>query len=264
MRVLSPSWVLPWCLGWLLFLLGASSGRGAAETAGKPTPFESMDRHALAAPESVAVSPASLAAYLIKPARNPWEKARVIFRWIAHHIDYDINSVRAGTMASADPEVVLRRRMAVCTGYARLFAALCQEAGIEAEYVTGHSREYGAEENAELADHLRWALGYKVQVKASTQPCLDYPTTFAGFAEHNVYLSAPLTGRLRSNTIHQFHLRVPGAEMVYVKAGDQQAMLQARGDQFTGALSPPPGDLFLFAVFAGKAESAGLLRYLVE
>jgi transglutaminase/protease-like cytokinesis protein 3 len=50
----------------------------------------------------------------------------------------------------SDPEYVLRERKAVCAGYAKLFVRLCQEAGIESDYLTGHSREYGGKMNEQF------------------------------------------------------------------------------------------------------------------
>ena len=87
---------------------------------------------------------------------------------------------------------------------------------------------------------------------------------FSGLWEHNAYLSAPLQARLPSNIPQQFTLTVPGAETVYVKSADQRLVLQGQAGQFTGSITAAPGELVLFAVFPGHAESVGLLKYQVE
>jgi len=110
----------------------AAAARGGDE-------FAAIDAHALAASASDARSASSLAAYLTRPARDDREKARAIFRWIAHYISYD----RALLGKPADPESVLKQRRAVCTGYAVLFKALAEASGLEAEIVEGHSKDAG-------------------------------------------------------------------------------------------------------------------------
>ena len=148
------------CL-WLGWAFAIPNGEAAvADKKSAPTPFEAMDRHALAAPASVAGTPARLAAYLTGPAANPWEKTRAIFRWITQFIEYDAESLWAGRVASSDPEVVLTTRRAVCAGYARLFVRLCEEAGIEAEYVTGQSREYSPEVSERLSRLFGRQIGH--------------------------------------------------------------------------------------------------------
>ena len=107
----------------------------AADTA--PDEFAAIDAHAVAAPASVADSVSTLSAYLTGPAQNDREKARAIFRWIAHNVAYDPSA--DGLRFS--PTAVLRSRRAVCLGYAVLFEALAEDAGMKAELIFGHSKD---------------------------------------------------------------------------------------------------------------------------
>lgn len=118
---------------------------------------ELVDQHALAAPAEVEVSVEKLAAYLAKGTQNQEEKARAIFRWLTDRVSYDVPNFLAGHYLDPSPENVLRRRTAVCEGYARLFKALAEEAGLESEMVVGKSKGFGFSNDEDFrkkqADH---------------------------------------------------------------------------------------------------------------
>jgi len=118
---------------------------------------ELVDKHALAAPPAVETSVEKLAAYLGEGRLTEEEKARAIFRWITDRVAYDVEGFLKGNYPDPSPENVLRTRLAVCEGYARLFNALAQEVGLESELVAGRSKGYGfsSEEAAQKkqADH---------------------------------------------------------------------------------------------------------------
>jgi len=134
---------------WLIaVLLALWSGHATLRVAASPAAdeFAAIDAHALAAPTSVANSVPALAAYLTKPARDEREMARAIFRWITHYVAYDLSAEGY----SFNPNLVLSRRRAVCAGYAVLFEALAEAAGMKAEIVCGNSKKFkpGATEAA--------------------------------------------------------------------------------------------------------------------
>ncbi len=105
--------------------------------------YAAIDQHALQAPAEVETSVASLAAYLTKPAKNHVEKARALYRWVTDRIAYNAEDYLAGKKDGDNSlEAVLRTRKSVCAGYARLFKALCQHAGLEAIVVNGYARGY--------------------------------------------------------------------------------------------------------------------------
>jgi len=100
----------------------------------------------------------SLARKLTRPYQTELEKTRAIFSWIAQHVSYNTGIFNAGRYRSVkyvfDPadtvsfksaieqtaERVLRRRTAVCDGYAKLFKTLCDYAGIESEVILGYGK----------------------------------------------------------------------------------------------------------------------------
>ncbi len=90
------------------------------------------------------------------------EKVTKIFRWITDNISYRTQYDRMKVIGSASKkfaqtefdtdtgalkplnvrvsETVLRNRVAVCDGYSRLFATLCEYAGIRSEVIIGYAR----------------------------------------------------------------------------------------------------------------------------
>jgi hypothetical protein len=118
---------------------------GALASAAEPTPssFAAIDRHALKAPREAEESVESLAEYLAEPAKNDKEKARAVYRWVTDRIAYDTDAFFAGEYPDPDPENVLKKRKAICGGYARLFRALCVQAGIKAVVVEGKVKGQG-------------------------------------------------------------------------------------------------------------------------
>jgi len=123
----------------VLLLTAAALATALAALARGDDEFAAIDAHALAAPPSATRTIPSLAAYLVRPARDDRERARAIFRWIASNIAYD-PALRNEVPNAA---TVLKRRSAVCSGYSVLFKALAEAAGLEAEVITGHSRGAG-------------------------------------------------------------------------------------------------------------------------
>jgi hypothetical protein len=119
----------------------AAEGPGPA--AEKVDSYEAIDRHALQAPPEAEASPETLAAYLTKPARNPREKARAIFRWITDRVAYDAEGFFSGRYGDNRAEAVLRNRKAVCEGFANLFELLCRHAGVEAVKIRGSAKGVG-------------------------------------------------------------------------------------------------------------------------
>lgn len=116
--------------------------------------FAAVDAHARAAPASSAMSGEELALYLQQGTRDEREKARAAFTWIAHNIVYDVSLRGQRTNALT----VLRERRATCSGYAKLFSALAQEMGLEAEVISGHckGRGYKLGEGLDISQGHAW------------------------------------------------------------------------------------------------------------
>ncbi len=83
------------------------------------------------------------------------QKVTAIYRWVTRHIHYDRRSYRFRTFKPYEPWYVLRRRKAVCTGYATLFKSLCANLGIESNFVIGHAKglDYREGERFLRAEH---------------------------------------------------------------------------------------------------------------
>ena len=123
-----------------------------------PYDYSKIDEHARNTPEKYAESVEKLAAYLTKPAKNDYEKVRSFFVWLSDNIAYDVDLFRRykpGTSLQIGPEDVLKQGKAVCQGYADLFNALCEEAGIESRMIPGYSRGFGNRDRKDFstADH---------------------------------------------------------------------------------------------------------------
>src|SRR5262249_26080880 len=103
---------------------------------------EEFDRHALDTPASQEKTVAGLEKYLVRPAKNDEEKARLIFRWVTNRIQYDVDALFKGRLqdTALDPEDVLEKRKSVCDGYARLYVALARAGGLECERIVGRTK----------------------------------------------------------------------------------------------------------------------------
>lgn len=97
----------------------------------------------------------SLAQSLIKNCSTDQQKVTAIFHWVTDNIAYTTftKKQKRNSAFIADPEddsplkplnqrvaeMVLKRGHAFCDGYARLFTALCEEAGIRSEIICGYA-----------------------------------------------------------------------------------------------------------------------------
>lgn len=154
-----------------------------------------------------APTPDSLAHLLIANYTTETEKVRAIYSWITNHIAYNMDIFKPGKASykySPDPldtsavwpsgdemiaRKVLRKRVAVCDGYSRLFKVLCRYAGVEAEIVQGYGRVNGGGEKRFKTNHtwnavridsvwklldVTWASGYTTHADEYIQKQNDY------------------------------------------------------------------------------------------
>lgn len=75
---------------------------------------------------------------ICKDAQNDYQKARLIAKWVAENIYYDLdareNGVSVGTIAIAN---VMRDKRTVCGGFANLYCAMLESQGIRAVNIKG-------------------------------------------------------------------------------------------------------------------------------
>jgi len=103
------------------------------------------------------------------------DKAKAAYVWMANHISYDIRGINKQTRVAftysseADLKAqkrafrkelahkTLRRRKAVCEGYATLYKELCTQFNIECEIITGSSKTFISEiGNTRLPSNHSW------------------------------------------------------------------------------------------------------------
>ncbi|KAF2122906.1 YjeF-related protein N-terminus-domain-containing protein [Lophiotrema nucula] len=116
----------------------------------------------------------SLAHQLCSPFPSLTDKARAIFTWLHHNVNYDVEAFFSGNLKPSTPSGTITSGLAVCEGYAGLFCALALKAGLECTVVSGHGLGYGLEPakpgekvpsksmnhawNAVRIDHGEWKL----------------------------------------------------------------------------------------------------------
>lgn len=84
-----------------------------------------------------------LANELTAPFPSLTDKARAIFTWLHHNVEYDVVSYFSGNLQPSTPASTFTSGLAVCEGYATLFATLATKAGLEAIVVGGHGKGCG-------------------------------------------------------------------------------------------------------------------------
>lgn len=108
-------------------------------------------RHYLPLATSATTDPDStvtcLARGLTRPFATRVDKARAIYTWLAHNISYDIDSYISSSSSSngrqdrrrsrQSPQETIQRGVAMCGGYAELFAALAHAVGLEVKIIIG-------------------------------------------------------------------------------------------------------------------------------
>ncbi|KAG9654089.1 hypothetical protein KCU64_g7448, partial [Aureobasidium melanogenum] len=133
---------------------GTTNG-AAAKTVASATPdqgsclkcrdFSVVDAHAARFPRQSIPSQdlGWLAQSLTSPFPSLTDKARAIFVWLHHNIDYNTHALFTNTVKGSTPASTLATGLAVCEGYAGLFTALASKAGLESMVVGGHGKGLG-------------------------------------------------------------------------------------------------------------------------
>lgn len=97
--------------------------------------YHKADSIALAFPKNKYYFYTETAEELVQNLGSEKEKCRAIFRWITNNVKYDFET--RNNTEGQEPEVVYKRRKAVCQGYADLFAAMCKDAKISCLTISG-------------------------------------------------------------------------------------------------------------------------------
>jgi hypothetical protein len=83
----------------------------------------------------------SLAAHLAADATTDEARAWVMFAWVCNNISYDVDGFQGrAPRKKCDAASVLKARVCVCEGYARIYESLCKEVGLKVEVIGGKAR----------------------------------------------------------------------------------------------------------------------------
>ncbi|MDR0473876.1 MAG: hypothetical protein LBH43_09445 [Treponema sp.] len=80
---------------------------------------------------------------LINGISDQFLKAKTLHDWICDNIAYDANMYFSGRVTAQDYISVLKKKLAVCSGYANLFNKMCELAGMESIGINGYSKGFG-------------------------------------------------------------------------------------------------------------------------
>lgn len=84
-----------------------------------------------------------LANVLCGPFPSATDKARAIFTWCHHNIAYNVEEFFAKCIKGRNVEDTIFHGKAVCQGYAEVYQAIAQRAGLQCVVVGGHGKGYG-------------------------------------------------------------------------------------------------------------------------
>ncbi|KAK2616442.1 hypothetical protein QQS21_000684 [Conoideocrella luteorostrata] len=84
-----------------------------------------------------------LARGLCDPFPSYDDKARAIFTWCHHNINYDTVSFFGNNVRHHSVEDTIFSGLAVCQGYAEVYKAIANRAGLECVVVSGHGKGFG-------------------------------------------------------------------------------------------------------------------------
>lgn len=84
-----------------------------------------------------------LAQHLCEPFPSYTDKARAIFTWFHHNIDYDVGAFFGNNVKYMSADDTILTGKAVCAGYAETYKAIANKAGLDCVVVGGHGKGFG-------------------------------------------------------------------------------------------------------------------------
>ncbi|HEU5289630.1 MAG TPA: transglutaminase domain-containing protein [Cyclobacteriaceae bacterium] len=122
----------------------------------KPDKYALIDKYARETPDKYSHDKVILAKYLQKPAKNDIEKARLIYTWIATHIQYDDEAFNTGKEKNESAASVLARRTTNSDGFSNLFLELGLLMKLQVQKVSGHTKGYGFQKGEKFSSNHDW------------------------------------------------------------------------------------------------------------
>jgi transglutaminase/protease-like cytokinesis protein 3 len=121
---------------------GVSTSMQAQDASANRADYERLKKHVEKTPRKITNDPKALVKYLTKKANSKKESVQLFYYWIAANIAYDVESYDNGTIKHQSELETLKRKKAVCSGYAGLFKMLCDLAKIKCVVISGYSKGY--------------------------------------------------------------------------------------------------------------------------
>lgn len=117
--------------------------------------FSKVDKIVAEVPEAQEETIEKLVAYLGQyHQRNEALGVRMITKWIADNISYDVQEFKNKTRGrNKTAEEVFATRTCICGGYANLFIRMCELMGLKAAKVVGYSKGYGYTPDSDVKDN---------------------------------------------------------------------------------------------------------------
>ncbi|XP_061192154.1 kyphoscoliosis peptidase-like [Saccostrea echinata] len=105
--------------------------------------FKKVDSYAAKAPKSTDLSVHNLAKYLSKASKTNLGRVRAFYHWICNHVELDLRSFLNNYKKPVAAEFKMHTKVALCYGYAELFAELCRLSNIPVKTLYGFVKGYG-------------------------------------------------------------------------------------------------------------------------
>ncbi|XP_071960005.1 uncharacterized protein [Antedon mediterranea] len=147
---------------------------------------ERLDQHVDKAPKSLKKNIKNLVDYLVESTSSEYDKARVIIRWVATNIAYDVDFLTTNQhRGSSHHQDVLNQGSAVCDGFSNLVLEMCRLCDLTCEKITGIAKGAGYRigndlVNGEKSKKFRHAWN---RIRISNTWFLCDATWAAGYAE---------------------------------------------------------------------------------
>ncbi|MFT6629069.1 MAG: hypothetical protein ACJA1R_002343, partial [Flavobacteriales bacterium] len=90
-------------------------------------------------------TPRTLGQHFHENTTGGYDTAHAIHCWMSTQITFDLEAHQSGEVPAQDPTSVLARRSAIGAGFAALFVAVGEAAGLDVRYISGVARDHAGE-----------------------------------------------------------------------------------------------------------------------
>ncbi len=94
------------------------------------------------APKKLSKNYKKLAHHLCDSLDTDHQKVNAIYNWVTHNVKYDVKSLQKGALNEVTTKKILKKRRALCGGYAQLIVDLCNEVHIPAVMIDGYAKDW--------------------------------------------------------------------------------------------------------------------------